>query len=685
MSEMAKTCLFAGVAGVALVAAVLSRPTPPPSNTDGLVSMKNLNPLSDPHSAQELEINRWDSALADKSDFKVARIDGVWKIPSHGDYPADAEMQMGDAATAATNLKPLGVASTKNADHELYGVLDPESAQPGTSGVGTRVIMKDAKGETIVSTIIGKEVKGQSGQRYVRQVGKDPVYIVKIDPSKLSTKFEDWIEKDLLKLNTLDIAKVVINDYAIKEIDSPEGKVGVVDRQGEIVLDFDDTKNTWSVEKLLKWDSEAKNLVPYAMPEGEELNTTKLNDMKSALDDLKIIDVQRKPEGLTADLKVAGDFNQIQAAIRSLKQRGFHPVRGEGDSVDLVSSEGDFIVEQKDGVEYVLRFGNISLGSGSSGEESAEGEAKEGEKKPEPKGENRFLFVAARYNPSMIEKPVKPAILENLPADEEPAAEPATETPAEKTEGEKTEAAPAADEAAPKKEEAAPAEAAPEKEDAAPAEEAKEEEKSPAEEGKKAEVKAKQSASLTLDEQDGAAVGEPTDDLLEVDDAGKVVTKPTVKARTVALQAAEEKAPAAEEKKEPAAESAAKDAPAKEEASKDAPAKEEGTAESPTKEAPAAEAPKAAPDDAAAKLEAAKMQYDRAMDEYNEKVANAEKRVAELNARFGDWYYVISDEVFQKIHLTSKDLFIPKAAEKKAGEETPKSSIPLETPDSIKE
>jgi hypothetical protein len=681
MSEMAKTCLFAGVAVVALVAAVLSRPIPPPTNADGLVSMKTRNPVDDPLSAQELEINRWDSTLGDKLDFKVARVDGVWKIPSHGEYPADAERQMGDAATAATNLKPLGVASTKNADHELYGVIDPQSAEPGAKGVGTRLVMKNGKGETLVNTIIGKEVKGASGQRYVRQIGKDPVYIVKIDPSKLSTKFEDWIEKDLLKLNTLDIAKVVINDYAIRQADSPEGKVGVVDRKGEIILGWDDQKNTWSVDKLLKWNTEAQAMEPYEMPAGEELNTAKLNDMKGALDDLKIIDVQRKPAGLTADLKVAQDFVKNQKAILSLMQRGFYPVRGQGETIDFLSSEGDFIVEQKDGVEYVLRFGNIKLG-GSDGDNAEEKEAKEGETKPEQKGENRFLFVAARFNPEMIEKPVKPAILEDEPSAEEPAAE----TPAEKSEGEKTEAAPAEGEATPKNEEAPPTdgEAAPKKEEAAPAEVDKTEEKSPAKKAPAAAPQADENASLTPDQQDGGAVDQPTPTPAAKKAAGEKKATAPAGEKKAAEPAAEEKAPAAEEKKEPAAEPEAKEpvkeAPAKEETAEEAPANEE-----PAKEEPAAEAPKAAPDDSTAKREAAELQYNREMDEYNEKVANAEKRVTELNNRFGDWYYVISDEVFQKIHLTSKDLFIPKAAEKKAGEETPKNSIPLDAPESIQE
>lgn len=39
------------------------------------------------------------------------------------------------------------------------------------------------------------------------------------------------------------------------------------------------------------------------------------------------------------------------------------------------------------------------------------------------------------------------------------------------------------------------------------------------------------------------------------------------------------------------------------------------------------------------------------MDEYSEKIEKAKKRVEELNSRFSDWYYVISDDVYQKIHL----------------------------------
>ena len=45
------------------------------------------------------------------------------------------------------------------------------------------------------------------------------------------------------------------------------------------------------------------------------------------------------------------------------------------------------------------------------------------------------------------------------------------------------------------------------------------------------------------------------------------------------------------------------------------------------------------------------------------------KRVGELNARFADWYYVISDDVYQKIHLSRDQIVKKKGAEVPAGDQ----------------
>jgi len=50
--------------------------------------------------------------------------------------------------------------------------------------------------------------------------GRDRVYTVEVDPSNLTTKFEDWIERDLLKFDPMQLMGVVIDDYSIDELNN---------------------------------------------------------------------------------------------------------------------------------------------------------------------------------------------------------------------------------------------------------------------------------------------------------------------------------------------------------------------------------------------------------------------------------------------------------------------------------
>lgn len=80
--------------------------------------------------------------------------------------------------------------------------------------------------------------------------------------------------------------------------------------------------------------------------------------------------------------------------------------------------------------------------------------------------------------------------------------------------------------------------------------------------------------------------------------------------------------------------------------------------------APTPEAQAAA--DAKAAYETAMMKYQTDSDvyrikkkEYDEKLAAGEKRAKELNARFADWYYVISEDLFDELRVKSEDLVEP--------------------------
>jgi hypothetical protein len=71
-----------------------------------------------------------------------------------------------------------------------------------------------------------------------------------------------------------------------------------------------------------------------------------------------------------------------------------------------------------------------------------------------------------------------------------------------------------------------------------------------------------------------------------------------------------------------------------------------------------AEPDEKAADDAAAvkERERVKKENQRKLDAYQEKRRQAEGRVAELNARFGNWFYVVSDDMYKKVQLGRADI-----------------------------
>jgi hypothetical protein len=503
--------------------------------------------LSDASKAASLEIVSYDDELSTLHPFKVLQSGGVWVLPAHQKYPADAKEQLAAAATALVDLKMLDVVSKSPGDHETYGVIepDPEKIKPGMTGVGQLVEIRDGSGNKLARLIIGKEDKRRAGAdsggrtlRFVRKAGQDPVYRVEVDTSKFTTSFGDWIEKDLLKLSPWDVRRLGLEDYALVAVES-NGRVGVqLDRKYRIDLAYDDKDAKWSLVKLEAFSKEGEPKEE-KLNEGEELASSKLNDLRNALGDLKIIDVARKPSGLSAELKAEESFTNDREAVTSMQQRGFLPLK----TGEILSTDGETIVGMKDGVEYVLRFGAPTTvagdsKSGNSKPGDAEGKGAEPGKDAAGETSGRYLLVMARFNEQLLEKPT----LEPLPA-------------------------------------------------------------GPADEAKKEEGAKK--------EEDGKKDGEKSDS----DDKD---SDPT------------------EEKKPDAAESLKK-----------------------------ADEAEAAAQVALENRRRVERENRRKQDDYDDKVKAAQKRVRDLNGRFADWYYVVSDKEYAKIHL-GRDSMVQKVESKAA-------------------
>jgi hypothetical protein len=349
-------------------------------------------------------------------------------------------------------------------------------------------------------------------------------------------------------MNTSDMKSVQMIDY------SADAVQGTLSERGKMALDYNEKgEPKWKLVEDIAIEND--NVVKQTLKADEELNATKLDDLKYAVGDLKIVDVSRKPAGISANLRASGTLKPDRQTEESLNRKGFYFDHG-----DLLSSEGELHVTMKDGVRYVLRFGQITgKGSGEKKDakkDSAKKPGKDGDEKSE--GVNRYLLVMATFDKDALEKPT----LDPLPAEAKP------EPP------------------------------------------------------------------KTDDKKDAKKDAKP--------DAAE----------------AKDKKPAESKKGDAKKDAAKKDAAKK------------GEAKKPEAKKPEAKKNDAPKPDLKAERDRIEKENKRKQDEYNDKIKAGQKHAGELNARFADWYYVISDSVYQKIHLGRKDIIQKKEKkdEKKDGQ-----------------
>ncbi|MBI4882128.1 MAG: DUF4340 domain-containing protein [Planctomycetes bacterium] len=401
MNSIVKSGVYAAVTIVLVLAAVL---TVPGLNEPEFYSDQGeefFPEFTEPGAATALEVVAFEEATAELKPFRVEFKENRWTIPSHHGYPADAKERMAESAGMLIGLRKASVRSDDSADHALFGVLDPSESGLEEKGYGTLIKFEDKGGNALAALIVGKEVEGKTNTRYVRVPDKKRTYTAEL-PIMPSTKFEDWIETDLLDVSSYDVERLVFDNYSIDEVNGTRVP-------GELIV---------ASKKDYKWSVEG-------LAENEEVDETGLSDVTTSLGSLAIVGVRPKPAGLSRDLTRAEGIELTAQSILSLRSRGFF-VASDG---HLYSNEGDLEVCGKDGVRHTLRFGEILYGAG---EEVTAGTAEEEEKTEEPAPEgagqaegaapeggaegaaegdkaslaaHRYLMVTAAFDESLLAKP----------------------------------------------------------------------------------------------------------------------------------------------------------------------------------------------------------------------------------------------------------------------------------------
>lgn len=576
--RMLRTLMFVGAAAICVGGAIATSIATRPVKLDdaALVGEEFFPDFQDATKATGLRVAAYDKDTARVNLFNVEFNDGLWRIPSHHNYPADGEDQLAKTAASVVGIE-RGLYSGKTPeDQKRMGVLDPlDDSITGTEGRGARITLFQA-GKELVDLIVGDKVDEAGNIYYVRKADENRVFRAELTGLKVSTKFADWIEPDLLKLDRNKLVQMVIDRY---RIDEQRGSLV----QGDISIltkDADDTTAQWELEEL---DAEV-----------EKIKTATVNQMTTALDDLKIVGVREKPAGLVAALKgeQGSGLNQIE---QIQMQRAGYFLTPDG---QLVSNEGEILAGTNEGVRYTLRFGEVLSGSdleievGAEIDENAEtgadadAAAEDAEESDDASGDdaddegddtvkkNRYVFITATFDEKLLgerpKAPVKPV--------------PPTESQAEPTgDDDPTAETPPSDNAA-------------------------------------AEEQTDSEASEAAADESGNSDDQPAAD---------------------ASESAEPDAEAGEDSAEPETDASANEAADSEGENSDA-------AEEPD--------PEQVFKEAESKYEADLAAYEAQNKAFDAKIEKGQELAKELNDRFAPWYYVISADLFQKLKVDRAEL-----------------------------
>jgi hypothetical protein len=371
MKETPKTIIFAIAA---LLLCIIAAVTSPKKNIDALfvdLGSEFYPKFSDPLAATTLEVVGTDKQTGILLPFKVALKNGQWSIPSHNDYPADAKDKVAKLAANFVGITRDELRSELPSDHEVLEVVDPAAQTP--TGKGIRLTLKDDNGNILCDYILGKEVEGKYGWRYLRIPNQPKTFAVKMSID-LSTKFSDWVETGLLDMKSDDARKLEVMNYSVTQ--------GQLVQKGQFALSKED-KGTWTTKETI--------------PPGKQLAQGKIGEVITELSDLKIASVRLKPDSLVQLL--SGKSKQLtQESQLSLQSKGFYLAQG-----GILGDEGQFVLTKYNGVTYVVIFG-----VGFNDESLKVSTTKEGEKdlsQESQKATGRYMFISTNYNPEFNPEP----------------------------------------------------------------------------------------------------------------------------------------------------------------------------------------------------------------------------------------------------------------------------------------
>jgi hypothetical protein len=350
---------------------------------------------------RSIEITRFNSDRQILERISVTRKGEKWVLPNAANYNANNAAQIARAINSLIDRKVLELISEEQQDHLKNGVIDPDEFQSVESrgGLGKKITLKDRNGQALASLIIGSPLENSQEQSLycVRITGQPQVYSVQFDINALTTRFQDWVDPNLMRLRTQEfpngqpVKSVTIDSYRIEPTKLAEEAVRVNLYQA-VLAPFE---NQIGLRELKVPDGDAWKVI--------EPNETQTRQLMTGLNDLAVLtfgEVRPKPQPLADALK-STTVPADPAIFQSMVEMGIKQTGNAGEPIHFLSTSGQIMVRTEARVNVTLHIGNIT-GSAQAGAKLS-----------------RMMMVFATVNNDELAKPELPKNADESPLTEE--------------------------------------------------------------------------------------------------------------------------------------------------------------------------------------------------------------------------------------------------------------------------
>jgi len=360
MNGAFRTTALMGILAAAMIAGALYYY---PKTAEIVVDAKvnqNLFETYETNDVRSISITQFSNDSNRIEQFRLRRKGERWVIPNVGDFPATRIARIGEVAKSLLDRKVLSLATEDEQGHVEYGVIDPtESANsPNRSSLGMRIDLLDRNKGDIANLIIGKAVPGSNDgvpRYYVRVPGQPAVYELEVPKQIFKTRFQDWVDPNLLELPPPGSTEVAISKVNVDQYRLDPETIASADRKSMYRCEFEIEQ--MNVKKLLfelskDGEFEEQKLTP---PQQQEVASTLMS-----IGNIRYINVVGKPKATAKMLRSPATADDTEA-FKQLEQFGLRMNKDDR----FEGSNGEVSVATTDGVRVRLLLGSLAQGADS--------------------------------------------------------------------------------------------------------------------------------------------------------------------------------------------------------------------------------------------------------------------------------------------------------------------------------